>query len=363
MKRLAVIAVCALALTGCANDLESISQVTKFRILAVQTDPPEINPGGTTTLRALVADPTGGGRMVVAGGIVVPGLLTPSSSGSSMEDLPPFIWPLEFAAADHRGVVDMGTLSVPEYYPGPDGEPLDLLVPDNGDPDDGEERDFLSMTAIILLCAGDGFSAIEMSSAIEDLFGSNFDSIGLEDPTSLEGLCTTAGADEGLVAFKTFDVSLNTENPNTNPEIDLLQMKEGSTLSGIFLEGNANWMDVLPWVDGGNPGTFKCKGTECRDVAAIRAFLTQDSFQEYEKVEFEETRTVDERTYISWFTAGGEFDVDRSGNNGTPADPYRVDWLPPREGGQHLFWAVAHDIRGGVSWERYMLDAVVGEDQ
>jgi len=352
---------CLLALGACGNDLESISQVSKFRVLGVQADPPEVNPGGDTAIRVLTADPEGDGRMIVAGGMAFAGLMTPSSTPDTT-DLPPLFWFMDFAQANPNGVIEIANLAVPEYYLGPDGEPVDLLIPDDGDDENGEELDFMSVTALILMCAGDGFSAVEMAHAMQDLQAGG-GSIDLEDPTALEGLCVNAGADEGLVAFKTFDISLETERPNANPAIDLLEMKRGASLENVVMEGTGTWFEVLPWVEGGNPGTFFCKGDECRDSASIRAFLTPESFQTYEKVVFGDVETRDERTYISWFTEGGEFNADRSGNDGTPGDPFEVEWLPPREGGEHLLWAVAHDIRGGVSWKRYMMDAVIGQGE
>jgi len=341
----------AVATVACGTELEDISQVTKFRVLGVQTDPPEVNPGGTVAIRVLTADPAGDGRMVVAGGMVVAGALTPSSSGTDYQGSPQLFWPLGFTAAiESSGIVDLGDLGVPEVAMGPDGDLAPLL--EEGD-------DPLTMTAIVLMCAGDGFSGTEMNHAIADLFGPDPSTARLDDPTALEGLCVTAGADEGLVAFKTFDITLNTDDPNTNPEIDSLEIKEGFSVANAVLEGNKTWVEVLQWAEDGDPGTFQCGGDECRDIAKLRAYLTKESFQRYEKVEFGETKTVDERLYVSWFIDGGEFDVDRSGNDGTHGDPFEVQWLPPREGGRYHLWVVAHDIRGGVSWQRFMLDAVI----
>jgi hypothetical protein len=59
MRRLAFIALLAL---GCGKSFTPDSVVNGFRILAVQAEPPEIQPSQTTTLSALIVDPTRPGQ-------------------------------------------------------------------------------------------------------------------------------------------------------------------------------------------------------------------------------------------------------------------------------------------------------------
>ena len=47
----------AALLSGCGSDLPSASFIDKLRVLAVQAEPPEIAPGATTQLSALVLEP------------------------------------------------------------------------------------------------------------------------------------------------------------------------------------------------------------------------------------------------------------------------------------------------------------------
>ena len=105
----------------------------------------------------------------------------------------------------------------------------------------------------------------------------------------------------------------------------------------------------------------------CREPLKVRGTLTAGSFQRYERPlasNLEQTEIVYERTYISWFITGGKFDEERSGNGSTtdeilPDHPFKANWLPPPEGGEFTLWAVAHDVRGGVSWKIYSVTAGV----
>jgi hypothetical protein len=323
---------CLLGLLGfaCQEDLEAISQVTKFRVLAVQTDPPEANPGESVALRVLVADPdpdpaavkTGPPhRRITAVGMAVSGLITPSSSEIGEPDL---IWPPFAAAAGADGVIDLAVLGVP-----PDA--AELLT---------DEEPELTATAVLLICAG-GEEGIE-AALLQALLAAGQDS-GLDDPGDLVDVCTGAGADEGLVAFKTFEIT------------DRLPGDEGRNENPLIAEVA---LDEQALADD-QAAVFQCTGSDgCREGVPLEAYLAAESFQTYEKVVFGEVEIADERIYVSWFTTGGGFTSDRSGNDGTAGDPFENDWLPPREGGRFQLWVVAHDIRGGVSWVKYEIEAV-----
>jgi hypothetical protein len=49
---------------ACGSSFAPVSLVTGLRLLAVRADPPELRPGESTELTALVVDPKGGGREV-----------------------------------------------------------------------------------------------------------------------------------------------------------------------------------------------------------------------------------------------------------------------------------------------------------
>ncbi|MFO8071366.1 MAG: hypothetical protein R6V85_05780 [Polyangia bacterium] len=318
----AVAALLALAAVACQQDLEQVSQVSKLRVLAVQTDPPEASPGEAVGLRVLTADPAGDGRPIVAGGVAVSGLVTPSAS--EIEE-PELFWPLAPSAAGEDGVVDLGSLGIP-----PDAG--EVIPPEEGS---------LPATAIVLICAGGGQ---ELAGELTDALLEGFGSIDLEDPAAITELCQQAGAEEGLVAFKTFDMSAlepGDPNRNLNPRIGALYFDKGA---GPVEEGGGS--------------DYACTGSDgCREGVLLQVYLTEDSFQQYEKEVFGQTEVADERNYVSWFVSGGSFTQNRSGNNGEPSDPFEVEWLPPREGGEFDLWVVAHDIRGGVSWRAYRVSA------
>jgi hypothetical protein len=281
-------------------------------------------------LRALVADPdpdpaavkTGPPhRRLTAVGMAVSGLLTPSSA--DIED-PDLVWPPFAASAGADGVIHLAVLGVP-----PDA--AELLT---------EEEPVLTATAVLLICAG-GDEGLQ-NALLQALLAAGQDS-GLGDPGDLVEVCTTAGADEGVVAFKTFDISARPPGDadrNENPEVSGVVFDEED-----FLEDGA--------------GPFQCTGSDgCREGVPLEAYLAKTSFQTYEKVVFDEVEIADERLYVSWFTTGGGFTADRSGNDGTPEDPFENEWLPPRDGGRFHLWVVAHDIRGGVSWVQHEIEAV-----
>ncbi len=321
----------AILAAGCQEPMESISQVTKFRVLAVQTDPPEANPGESVALRVLVADPdpdpavpkTGPPhRRITAVGMAVSGLLTPSSAEVEEPDL---VWPPFAASAGADGVIDVAVLGVP-----PDA--AELLT---------DEEPVLTATAVLLVCAG-GDDSVQ-DALIQSLLAAGQDS-GLDDPGDLADVCTTAGADEGIVAFKTFRITARPPgdgNRNTNPGIEGITFDEGDFLGP----------DDDP--------VFQCTGSDgCREGVPLEAYITPESFQTYEQVVFGEVEVTDERLYVSWFTTGGGFTSDRSGNDGTAEDPFENEWLPPRDGGRFQLWVVAHDLRGGVSWVQHEIEAL-----
>lgn len=332
MIRVATIG-CFLGLLGfaCQEDLEAISQVTKFRLLAVQTDPPEVNPGESVALRVLAADPDPDPaaprygpphRRITAVGLAVSGLITPSSSEIGEPDL---VWPPFAATAGADGVIDLAVIGVPP-------QAAELLSADTPE---------IPVTAVLLICAG-GEDGMEIA-LLQALAAAGQDS-GLDDPGDLVEICATAGADEGLVAFKTFRI---TPRPPADPD-----RNENPVIARVVFDERDP-----PLGQGGDP-VFQCTGSDgCREGVLLEAFLAPESFQTYEKVVFGEVEVADERLYVSWFTTGGGFTSDRSGNDGTPGDPFENDWLPPRDGGRFQLWVVAHDIRGGVSWMQHEIEA------
>ncbi|MDD5308248.1 MAG: hypothetical protein PHU25_13075 [Deltaproteobacteria bacterium] len=291
-------------LAGCGEDMESVNQVSKFRVLAVQADPPEIKPGEGTRLTVLWADPKGEGREVSFVWITCLGYLSASADlASSCE---PFSMP-QMKTAEEGGDVYLIPFTPPDA--------LAKMLP-------GETR--LEVTATVLGCAGGTLPSLD-------------DLMDAKNAPALDEMC--AGG-ESFTAFKTFVIS-DSDAPNTNPEIDKL-----------YFDSKL----LLP-VEEDGVGVFKCTASDgCRSDIAVKLYFTEDSFQTYEKTTFGKTEVVDEANYVSWFVSGGEMGRDRSGTS-EPPGPYEVKWLPPLDGGKYTLWAVAHDVRGGVSWKTYSVEA------
>jgi len=346
-------------LCSCQVELEAASEVTKLRILGVQADPPEIAPGDATAVRILTADPKGEGRRVVGGGIAVPGLFTPSSSPDT-EGMPPLYYVLPFTDVNGEGVVSFPDhLSIPEYYlkPNPAYDPDDPDSAENVQVPIAPPGEPLTMTAILVVCAGDGFDEVAAYAEIAAL--SMSDTIETTGPLAFEAVCTEAGADEGIAAIKTFDVATCDPATSSLSCTDEYEQNANPEILSVDLGGEA----LVPLVGG---VCLECDPEDgCREPFAVRGYLKDGSFQLYERPlasNLEGTEIVYERTYISWFITGGMLDEERSGNGSTidailPDDPFEANWVPPPEGGDFTLWAVAHDVRGGVSWKVYEVTA------
>lgn len=302
------------AVLGCEDDTERISQVTKFRVLGVQADPPEVRPGDGTTFRVLFADPKGAGRKIEVLWFGCIGLLDPD------EELTQGCRPL---SAPHIGLFGEGgeayeIASIPE----------DVL---------GEDELSTKATAFVIGCAG---GSLELPDNLLDG----------ESGLNFSDLCRGGDA---LVATKTVTVSRE-KSLNTNPRIETVILGEVSELTPVSVDGPANEAE-----------SYLCtQGDGCRDQVALEAFLSKSSFEQVTEDRFGRPETRDERVYLSWFITGGSFDRNRSGIADPPDPqapswgPFEATWFPPRQGGLFDLWVVAHDLRGGASWRHYVVEAV-----
>ncbi len=350
-----IIAACFLVVLGvfagaCSEQMEAISQITKFRVMGVQAEPPEIRPGEGTTLSVLFADPAGEGRDVTVLWFTCTGSISPTADISE-EGCEPIWAPLIGKASDGADTYRI---------PFTDENILDKLI-ENEDAgadkeDAGPDEAILPVTTIVVLCAGGALPSFD-----DDAFSGD-----------IEGFDELCQDGDGLVAVKTFKIS-NSDMPNRNPVINRVVFEE----SPVQIDERDNSLDAgasdagssdadapdSPGMDAGIP-LFECEDSYgCREGAEIQAFLTQDSFQSYVDFEFGKRVEPDpqEDPYISWFITGGKFSDDRSRTKEAPG-PFMVDWIPPRDGGTFQMWAVAHDMRGGTSWRTFSLSAQVPKD-
>ncbi len=311
----------SIALLGCNDELEYVSQISKFRVMGVQAEPPEIRPGEGTTLKVLLADPNGEGREINVMWVAFGGTLSPTGDMGEDGELEPIGFQLQRSIQDGGDTFEIAQVSE---------DILDSL-PEN-------ETD-LRVTVFGLACAG-GTLPQDPEVVFESfgkLFSGEFD--------DQDDICEGGDAD-GLVFTKSFTVS-SSDNPNTNPLIHSLSF-DGATISENDL------------------GSYECTGSDgCRDPVDLVAYLTADSFQTYEKRSFGEIEEREEEVYISWFVTGGSIDRDHSGVADLPEDaekwgPFEAGWEPPRLGGAYSLWVVAHDLRGGASWKQYQIEAALG---
>ncbi|MCP4602561.1 MAG: hypothetical protein GY847_18935 [Proteobacteria bacterium] len=300
-KNVLNICLAGLLSASCADDFEKVYEINKLRVMAISAEPPEISPGQGATLHVLYADPKGGGREVQFAWMICAGLIHPSEGAPNCESL----FPPQIETAANNGDI----YTIPPIPP----DLLDSLPP-------GETS--FKATVILVMCAGGSLPIAEELMSKKDI-------------EKLSELCVDG---DGLSAFKTVTVS-NSNSPNTNPMIDYLMFDDE------LLEPGPN----------DEPGIVACKENgNCDTKADIKIFLTRDSGQEYEIVEFGETEKVEERLYVSWFVTNGEFDEIRS-SSPEAVGPYQVEWEPEKPGTSTLY-VVAHDIRGGVSWNTYTIE-------
>jgi hypothetical protein len=300
-----------LVISGCFGEMDPISYISKFRVMGVQAEPPEVKPGEGTVLSVLFHDPAD--REVTVVWLTCLGLFSPGSSTPS----------------EILGACD--PVAPPAITEGSDGEatfeipstPTDLDLNLDAGVDDQPES--VSFTVVVFMCAG-GFPDGGLPSIIPDVDDGMWD-------MDLDTLC--AGGDY-LVATKAVVIS-KSNNPNKNPEID-----------SVLLNGEPISPDQ-PYLCGADGA--------CTSNIKVKAFLTEDSFQEYED-QFGEIQ--EESPYISWFVNSGRVSEDRS-RASDPVDPdskghgyFETTWKPKDSSGTKL-WLVAHDVRGGAVWQRYQI--------
>jgi hypothetical protein len=284
---------------GCFEEMDPVSLINKFRVMTVGAEPPEVAPGQGVSLKVLFADPFGNDREVLIAWMACVGSFGPTSSldeGCEVVGTP------QVLTAEAGG----DEYTIPSI-------PTDLL--------DGGVTS-TTITVIVGLCAG---------GTLPDLG----DILAIGQIDQVDDLCQ--GGD-GLVAIKSITVS-NSDNPNLNPVIDRVLLEE------------------KPITPGETTDPYQCTDDYgCRDRALVQAFLTPESFQKYEVVEFGQTVEKEETPYFSWFISDGNVSDDRS-RTVDPPGPFETKWKPPINGGESQLWVIAHDTRGGTSWQIFTLSA------
>jgi hypothetical protein len=335
---------------GCGEDLESISQITKLRIMGIQADPPEIRPGETTNLRILFADPNGEGRKVNIFWFAMAGTFSPDSNLEEADKILDDCGLIDAEEGGNECRVEIKEAQILEY--------MDMINKD----------EYLPVTVVVGLCAGGTLPPIK------DMHETN-------QLAEIGDLCVGG---EGTVGFKTFRVS-NSDTPNTNPVIS------GAEFIWTEVDDEEPMRETLFPASEETPSEYICVDEHgCRKGPDLELQLTKGSYELYEIEEYGEKNRIAESPYVSWFVTGGEFELERSRTkdpvdqndnqnisepeweahskllnseekSAEPWEPIENTWLPPRQGGTYELWAVAHDSRGGLTWEKYLVTATIPE--
>lgn len=314
-------------LLACNAEQEAISQVTKPRVLAIQAEPPEIVAGEASTVRLLLADETG---PIEAGAEVAWIVLTgdfmavpdPSVPGSDITR----------AVADLRPGLEVAL----------GGDTLTVTARD--DAREGlESSEDGKLTVFALVCARGALPGTTeaLLGRILDLFSGDLD--------DYNGICDGDGT--GIVALKQITVS--------RPDKPVADINHNPTIHSLLV----NNQEIAPDLGDQVQAEYLCEGADgCREEVDVVLTLTAQSYETFASASVDQR--IDEVVYVSWFITGGKMSVDRSGVAGPPAaddptwGPFDASWFPPRIGGEIDLWAVAHDVRGGVSWWKARIQAM-----
>jgi hypothetical protein len=312
----------ALLAAGCF-DFEANHMVTKFKILAVTTEPAEISPGEGFDMEVLYADPAGEGRDVsFAWFMCVNGVsaTTPLSPQIGMQACVPAVPPRVGSATDDGRifVAESTPQNLMDLYPDallnqPGGVPLDAQL--------------VYVTAVVVACAGGQLpEQSELAAAVTTV----------ENP---KDLCV--GGD-GVAAYKALRISpAENQTPNENPVIEQITF-DGQPVALSDATGSPNEVPI----------SLSCNSVkDCHVKVDINVFLSSASRQSYHTKAEDGFERVAETLYVTWFITGGELNRDRTIAD-HPTGPYDAEWEAD-EPGQYTLWAVAHDTRGGVSWESF----------
>jgi len=323
-------------LAGCSGNLPPASFVDKLRVLAVKAEPPEVAPGETSSLSALVVEPPvtqldGGSSPVsylwtackIPAGAAA---LTPCGLGTDAlsAGLPP-----SCATAPNADLCVIGVDPTASYTP----------------------------TAAV---GADGTGQWLISLTVADT------------PSGAVGCLMDAFANQGqvlnpdhcILALKRLAISVpghllsdgSQAPPNRNPSLATFVLDQPDTTSASLLDGTAIFLTQPT----DNPKTF-----------ALHATRSDDAAESYPSFDVDGKRTdVYEALALSWFTTGGKLAAGRGAFDPPscatqaqcptvlPGTEAHVDWTPPTDAdlashstdGSVKVWAVVRDDRGGVGW-------------
>lgn len=371
-----ILALLCMSLPACQEDMESRSYISKFRILGVQTSPPEAVAGDSVEVRGIFA-PVEGQAATVA--FVTVDTQWIAQLGSVLPDNVAEMTDAELqdlagALLIMQGMTDSDAAEVlvPEFKvvvaPVDETTGLAVLPAENLviSPALIAIMRLLGQTEALplylLACSNGTINEASLLNMVENLTDS-------QEIGALGTACQGSDA-TSLAAYKAVNIHIpdgttaDTEALNSNPRIQSFR-----------IEKTVHAPNTLPGVT----GRVLCEGEDgCRDPFQFQVSVYKDDFQFFQGYERRENEM--EKMFVSWFSNGGEFgnsrirsddaqiasDAMKSGDS-TALDEiladserkhwFTVDWLPPVEGGIFDLWVVVNDLRGGVGYARYHISA------
>jgi hypothetical protein len=315
MKR-GSLAVLALAATACSNSFTPDTLVNSFRVLGVEADQPELHPGDTTALHALVVDPTRPGQTNTL--LWIGCDPDPLDLGrSACSDLATLQDPTALALN-----VDGGAFVLPPgmheigfddsaAYQAPTDTFADI-------PDASVQRLEGSVADVLIIAAAGELPITATDAQITAFF------------TSVQN-----GTIPSIVVIDRVVIS-EEQILNQNPVLDDL------------------WVDGAPIPDG---GTFRVSAGE---TAKLSMTAPASSYEQYDLYEPDGTiEPQQEELLAAFYSTTGTFSDDQAALDGgipvtfTAPDGGAQNPLPTDRGG--TVWVVVRDTRGGESWVQYPL--------
>lgn len=337
----------SLGVAGCNSDLPSASMIEKLRVLAVQAEPPEVAPGQTTTLSALVVEPP---RVQLDGGFV------PSP--------PSYLW---LACTVPANTAEQAPCGLSASQPLPGAGASQAALPPFCQDQPGASLCIVSMnetgtfTPDASLLAGARTRQLLVSVTVADTpegaFGCLVAAANNQDMPTTPDHCVLALKRLTLTdptrPLSDGSLPVLNHNPSLTDVRYVIPMGDETSL----LDGSAQF--IPPPV--ANDGTVELHALRADDASEL-----VPAFDSAGKV----TGSQYEALTVAWFATGGKIDGGRSAFDppgcatqldcpqSAPAGDSSTKWEVPTAAALSLvsldasvrFYAVVRDDRGGVGW-------------
>jgi hypothetical protein len=305
----------SLAILGCGTPFDPPSYLKDFRIIGVQAEPPEIPAGATTALTAIFS-------------------AAPDTSDAAVNDIK-FDWYRCALSPVISSGLGVNPLCIPTIDKDKKVEPIDPKV-------------------LVSLSSGTGTDGAKSTMVMPDM-GSPFSpSLPLGLPDSTGGwyvpvvLVATQGTKTIITVYRMRLAVFGT--PNKNPKLDQILHVTGDYDGGDFPDAGPLMFE--PITDDGMPVQVH------RDQSfRVRATVTADSPEPYTQIDDLsdpmniKTHPVTEKPRYDWYTTGGEFSVEVTGDALPDTElTFKEDARRPANGQTITLWVVVHDDRGGVDF-------------